>query len=292
MSKRNAYFLLLIAITSISLSPILTRFATAPSLSISAFRLLFATVLTVCLGYKSIRIGLKKLPLKSMIWIVLSGVALALHFWAWIESLRFTSVASSTLLVCTHPLIVLPLSVWLFKEPFSFRKISGLVLTLSGTFLLSGIGNLQNLTQGLYGNILALIGSLFVGIYLIIGKKVRHTVDNETYTFLVYAVATVFLWISQYFSGIDIANFKPSDYLIFVLLAIFPTLLGHTLFNRVLDTLSATTVSLSTLGEPILASLYALFLFKESISAAQFLAGLLILLGIIISEIPKRRKVS
>lgn len=286
MTQKKAYLYLLVAIASISLSPILTRFASAPSLSISAFRLLFATALTYIVGYKAIHLGIKKLSWSSLIWIIISGIALALHFWAWIESLSFTSVASSTLLVCTHPLIVLPLSVFFFKEPLTLKKVTGLALTLIGTYLLSGVGSLEALTEGLYGNMLALIGALFVGIYLLIGKKIRHTIDNDTYTFVVYAVATVFLWCTQFISGIDILHFSGQDYLIFLLLAIFPTLLGHTLFNKVLEKLSATTVSLATLGEPILASVYALILFKEGITGIQLLAGILIIIGILVSEMP------
>jgi drug/metabolite transporter (DMT)-like permease len=290
MTHRKAYIYLLIAIAAISLSPILTRFATAPSLSISAFRLLFATGLTYLLGYKAINLGLKKLTRSSVIWIIISGVALALHFWAWIESLNFTSVASSTLLVSTHPLFVLPLCMFLFKEPLTTKKVAGLVLTLLGTLLLSGVGSLQDLTQDFYGNMLALVGALFVGIYLIIGKKIRHTTDNETYTFMIYAVATVFLWSTQPISGINILHFSGQDYLIFVLLAIFPTLLGHTIFNKVLETLSATTISLATLGEPILASVYAFILFKETLTGIQLVAGFLIITGIVVSEITMKHK--
>lgn len=290
MTPQKAYSLLLIAIASISLSPILTRYASAPSLSISAFRLLFATLLTYVIGSKAIRSGLRNIDKKNIPWMILSGIALALHFWSWIESLRFTSIASSTLLVCTHPLIVLPASIFLFQEKLTLKKGLGLILTLMGTYLLSGLTGVSSLSSGLYGNVLALIGALFVGIYLIIGKKIRPTVDNDTYTFVVYAVATLLLWLLQTSSKIDITTFQARDYLIFILLAIFPTLLGHTLFNKVLSTLSATTVSLATLGEPILASIYALVLFQESISAVQWMAGCLILIGITLSELPGRHK--
>jgi drug/metabolite transporter (DMT)-like permease len=284
MTPHKAKLILLVAIASISLSPIITRFATAPSLSISAYRLLFATLLTYMVGSKKIKKGISTLTIKQMVWILASGIALALHFWAWIESLSHTSVASSTLLVCTHPLIVLPLSALFFKEPIHTKKIIGITLTLVGTYYLSGIGQLSSLSTGLYGNLLAIIGAVFVGIYLLIGKHLRKNLDNDTYTFGVYFVATAFLWVTQIFSGIDLASFTLNDYVVFILLAIFPTLLGHTLFNKSLEALSATTVSLATLGEPILASIYAFFIFQEELTWMQIIAGILIMMGIYLGQ--------
>ncbi len=282
------YFTLAIAVAAISASPIITKFATAPSLTTSAFRLLFASALTALISWKSLKntLNFKQFPLGIWLWMALSGVALALHFWAWIESLQFATVANSTLLVCTHPIIILPLSTLLFKEPLQFRKVVGILITLLGVVLLSGVNSFSGLTQGVYGNVLALVGAFFVAIYLLIGKGIRNRVDNQTYTFVVYASATLTLWVLQLGSGIGFSTLTATDYLVFVLLAIIPTLLGHTLFNKVLGTLSATTVSIATLGEPILASIYAYFLFQETLGTVQILAGFCVIAGIVLSEMP------
>lgn len=285
---KKAYFTLAIAVAAISASPIITKFATAPSLTTSAFRLLFATALTALISWKTLKntLRFKSYTVGTWLWMSLSGVALALHFWAWIESLQFTSVANSTLLVCTHPIIILPLSTLIFKEPLKFRKVVGIFITLIGTVMLSGVYGFSGLTQGLYGNVLALIGAFFVAIYLLIGKSIRNHVDNQTYTFVVYASATLTLWALQLGSGLGFSTLTTTDYLVFIALAIIPTLLGHTLFNKVLGTLSATTVSIATLGEPILASIYAYFLFQESLTTMQVLADFSVLAGIILSEMP------
>ncbi|MNV65562.1 EamA-like transporter family protein [compost metagenome] len=81
-------------------------------------------------------------------------------------------------------------------------------------------------------------------------------------------------------SGISFFDYPPREWGIFVLLAVVPTVFGHILFNWLLQYTSATTVSMSILGEPVGASILAFILLGERLTGLQWSGGVLVLGGL------------
>ena len=299
--------ILILGVLFTSFSSILIRYTSAHPLLVASLRMAFASLLMAPLFLRGLRHGLggKRFSLpgrKDLFRMILSGLFLGAHFATWISSLRLTSVASSVLLVSTHPLIVMILASLFLKEAISGKGWAALFLVLLGTLLLS-LGDLQGAElrgeSPLLGNLLALAGAFFVAFYMLIGRNLRGRIDLVPYTTIVYT-ASLFLLIpvtlmAGLFSGGG-ELFIPSlrDLLLCFALALFSTLLGHSLYNYALKFLPAGTVSISVLLEPVIASLLAVLLFQEIPPGLSLAGGLIVICGIALQLNPfsKKRPVS
>lgn len=225
---------------------------------------------------------------------LLAGLFLALHFAAWIQSLEYTSVANSVVLVTTTPLWVALLSAPLLGERIGRATALGLALALTGGVIigLSDACSPEGLRlvcpawqtffarRAFLGDFLALCGAWMAAGYLLAGRKLRARLALVPYVFLVYSVAAVFLLAFMTLSGGTLLGYPPIVYLWFLLLAIVPQLIGHTLFNWALKFAPASFVSIVLLGEPIGSSVLALLLFGEVPGMLKIGGAVILLAGI------------
>ncbi|MDO4740976.1 MAG: EamA family transporter, partial [Eubacteriales bacterium] len=102
--EKYPMIMIVIGVIGISLSSIFVKYSTAPSAVTAAYRLLWTVLLLTpaAVGRRETRAELRRMGARNFALSALSGVFLALHFWTWFESLRHTSVASSTSIVCTE----------------------------------------------------------------------------------------------------------------------------------------------------------------------------------------------
>ena len=215
----------------------------------------------------------------SLTLMVLSGLLLALHFWSWIASLRFTTVASSVVLVSLKPVFVWALAaVWLHEHP-SRREGWGIGIAVLGAILI-GIGDARLSLGALGGDALALAGALTAAGYYVIGRRVRATVGVWTYATVVYAVAAGTLLVVAWTRAIPLTGFAGRDWAVFGALAAGPMLLGHTGMNYALKFYRATTVNVAALGEPVGATLIAWLGLHEAPPPLALLGGAIVVAGI------------
>lgn len=208
----------------------------------------------------------------------LSGLFLAIHFVLWFESLHHTSVASSTTIVCTEVIWVCMGFCLFLKGKLSIKAIAAIAVTLVG----SGFVAYADSGEGsqLYGDILALLAAIAVAVYTLIGRVVRNHTSTTVYTFLVYVACCLVLVLICLLQGYKLFNHGLSPILVGALLAIFSTILGHSIFSWCLKFFSPSFVSASKLCEPVAAAVIATFLFGEMPVPLQLLGGSLILVGV------------
>jgi drug/metabolite transporter (DMT)-like permease len=291
------------AILAVSTASILIRFAQAdaPSLVIAALRLTFATLLLAPIALTRHREELKSLTRNEIILGGISGLFLAAHFATWISSLEYTTVASSVVFVSTGPLWVALLSPMLLNERLTRAAILGLMIAILGGTVIglsdactwdSGLRcpDLSQVMQGraMWGNFLALIGAWTVSGYLIIGRKLRaaRSVSLIPYIFLVYGMSAIALIIMMFAAGQSPFGYPTQTYWWIFLLAAFPQLIGHSIYNWALRYLPASFVALTTLVEPIGSAILAYFILREIPARGILLGGLLILIGIYLASRP------
>jgi len=288
--KNKALLVLFISIVSVSFAAIfittlLGLYDISP-LSIAFYRLLFTTllILPVVIFHKKTRDELKSLPLSTLSFMIGIGIILAAHFALWITSLEFTSVASSVLLVTAHPIFVGPISHFFFKERLTLINTAGLVFSMVGVFILV-VGNygLGSLTlDTLEGNILAWLGGIAAGLYILGGRKTRKTVSVVSYVFVVYSVGTVVLFFICLVFNVQLYGFEFYTYEIILVMAIISGIFGHTFYNWSLEHVRASIASVALLGEPLGSSLLAISLpwIQQIPSKYTLIGGAFILLGI------------
>ena len=279
MKKPSKYWILAGTFFT-SISSIIIRFSEAPSLVIAAYRMLFTTMVLVIPVYLNNRSEFKNLSRKNLVMCVVSGVFLALHFATWIQSLQMTTVANSTILVSCSPIFVAAINYFLLKERINKSMVIGISMSLLGTIII-GMGSSQGTGNSMMiGNILAFMGAIFVAGYLVIGGIVRKDVSAGVYVFIVYSVSAVVLFLMCFLTGTPLYPYPVREFTLFFTLAFFSSILGHTVYNYLMKYFSSTLISVSSLSEPIFASLMALLIFMEIPSVYTIIGGIIIIAGI------------
>jgi len=285
----RTFVIVSIGIVAISFASIFIRLCNdVPSIMIATYRLTLSSIILILIA-KSKGIRISSYNKRHILLGTLGGFFLSLHFFFWISSLKFTSVASSVVLVATNPIFVGLFSYLFFKEKQPAEVIIGIILSFSGSIILAvGDYSFQGLTAQnpsfLLGDILAFLGAIMASGYLMVGSKLREEMDILPYISMVYTFSACFLLITSLALGISFIGYKQSSYFYMILLAIVPQLIGHTAFNWALRHLKASMVAIAILGEPIGASILAYFIFGETIQMFQSVGIILIFLAIIIAS--------
>ena len=277
MTRQHA--VLALGVVSVSFAAVLIRLADAPPLVVAAYRLALASLVIAPTAWIRSRQELRDLSRKQVLLAVLSGAFLALHFGLWIASLSYTSVASSVVLVTANPIFVAIASYLLFRERLGRQVVAGIIVCLAGAVLI-GYGNWQLGPQPLLGGVLALLGALAVAGYLLIGRRLRKNIGILSYAALTYTSAAAFLLLAVLAFRQPLVGYSPTTYLMLVLLAVVPQLIGHTSLNWSLRFVSATLVTIAVLGEPVLATALAFAILDEAPTLTEVVGGALILGGI------------
>ncbi|MFP3388580.1 DMT family transporter [Brevibacillus sp. SIMBA_040] len=275
------YLALLIGVIAISTSAIFVKLSNAPAPIIATYRLVFSVVLTLpFLFWNRGALGeIVKMPKKVWLLCLLSGAFLASHFLLWFESLNYTSVASSTVLVTLQPLFAFIGGYFFFGEKVRLLALTGGLLAVVGSFVI-GWGDFQVGGMALLGDALALMGAATVTGYWLVGQYVRQHMSSFAYTLVVYSATSLILVAYDLVLGYPLIGYPASDWGWFFCLALFPTLLGHSIFNWIIKWLNTTTISMGILGEPIGTAILAYFILGEVVTLPQWIGGLIIIAGI------------
>lgn len=208
-----------------------------------------------------------------------AATALALHFACFMSSVRMTTVAAATALVCLQ-------SAWiagyqrLRGVALGAQVLGGMGLALGGVVVITGF-DIGGSPQALLGDLLGLAGGALAGAYTLAGSKARATMDTRSYTTLCYALTALILLGMAWVAGEPLVGFPPLGWAGIIALTVASQLLGHTIFNHLVVALGPLVVSMIILLEiPGAAVLAGLFL-GQTPSAGTYLGLALILLGLV-----------
>jgi len=275
---------MLVSIVAVSTASILIRWSDAPAVIIAMYRMLISVVLLLPFFIRNDGLGkLRALGARGLLGLFGVGVVLAIHFASWITSLGLTSVASSVIFVHIDPIFVAVVSHFLLKERINRRVLAGIIISLVGVVIIA-MGDAVASEASLRGDLLALLGGLMLGIYLLGGRMYRKELDLTTYVVPVYSSAALSLVFMSLLTGAPLTGYASKEYLLFFLIALVPMIFGHTLYNWVLRYVSTPVVSVSLLGEPVGASILAFLLLNEVPSGQVLMGGIVTLAGILLSS--------
>jgi drug/metabolite transporter (DMT)-like permease len=289
VSVRNVA-LLAMGVVAVSFSAILIREAHAPALTIALYRNAIAAAIVVPAALARRREELRRLTRRQVAIAAGAGALLAAHFATWIASLSYTTIAASVVLVTASPILVAAASARLFDERVGRTAFAGILVGLCGAAVVSG-GDLFVLSaRAAGGDLLAMAGAVAAAGYFVAGRRLRQDVSVLTYVALVYATCAVILWPTAVIAGARLGGFPARTWGLFLLMALIPQMLGHTVFNYLLRDVSATVVAVSIMGEPVGATLLALAFFGEVPPWTAVLGGVLVLAGIYVAVTGQARE--
>ena len=284
----HPYIPILIGVLSVSLSAIFVKLASADAGVIAFYRMLFSVLIMLPWFLMKYRHEVKDLSKRDWIFSAIAGVFLAFHFILWFESLNYTSVASSTVLVTMQPLFAFLGTYLFFKEKITFNTFVAGGIAIIGSVLI-GWGDFKISGSALYGDLLALVACALVTGYLLFGQDVRKRLSLVTYTMVVYSISTITLFFYIIVKGESFGPYASMDWFWFILLAIIPNLLGHNLFNWSLKWVSTNVISIAILFEPVGAAVLAIFIFNEYLTATQIIGGIVVITGIMLFVVDSKK---
>lgn len=274
-----------VAVAAASFSGPILRWAGAPPLSIASGRMFLALLIALGPAVAFVRrrgprgLGIDRTVAAPML---LGTVALAAHFGTWTAGLYLTSVASSVVLVSAHPILVLAAEALLWKQAVSRRQWLGSALALVGIVLLAGLDGLTRGGTALWGDALSLAGAATYAVYVMASARVRSQVSASVYVVVLYGgclllLGAAALAVHQSWPSPAV---QPRLWLAFLLMAIVPTTLGHSLVQSILDRVRPGVISIALLGEPVGAALLAWIFLGQPPALFDVLGGAITLAGI------------
>ena len=278
-----ARFAMLVVIAGVlfgSLASVMVRCSTAPSLVLAAYRKVMVTLLLVPPVVLHCREELRSLRRTDILWCALSGLFLSIHFYTYYESIRYTTIAASQVLAGTEVLFVAAILFFSGKERYDRAAAAGIVIALAGGLLTALTPQDTGASGELYGNLCALTCALFSAFYSLIGAKMRKSCSNTLYSFLVYGASGIFLTIFTPLSGYALFGYGAINYAVALGLAVFCSLLSHSLFNWAVKYQSPTLITIFKQLMPLPAALWGFLLFAEVPLWNQIVGGGVMIVGI------------
>lgn len=289
-SSLFSYTALFFGVFALSTSAIFVKLAESPAAITAFYRMFFAAIILLpflLVSKKNLQ-ELQSLSRKQWGLGLLSGVFLAAHYTLWFESLNYTSVASSTVIVTLQPLFSIVGGYYVFKERIGKGAILGCFIAILGSMVI-GWQDFQISGQAVIGDILAFIAAGLITAYFFIGQYVRKTLSLVPYSIIGYASSALFLSIFAFSKQVSFIDYSLHTWWSFFGLALIATIFGQTIFNWLLKWMSTTVISMSILGEVIGTCILAYFILDEVVSLKQGIGIFLILSGLALFIIKQKK---
>ena len=290
-SNLKTYLILFGGVFALSTSAIFVKISAAPS-TVTAFYRLFiagAVLLPAFLCSKTSRTEFRTLTKHQWTQILSAGLFLALHYVLWFESLHFTSIASSTVLVCLQPLFSLALERFVSKKKIRFSALIGCFIALCGSVII-GAGDFQISGKALFGDIIAFVAAGVISLYFFVGENVRKDVSAVTYSTMSYLTSAIILLVYIFILKDPLTGFPASTWQAFFGLALISSIGGQFVFNLLLKKVPASAVTMSILGEPIGTCFLAWLILQEKIAPQQFVGIIIIMAGMAVFFLPPKKQ--
>ena len=230
------------------------------------------------LSKKSDRDVLKSIERKDMLWCFVSGAFLFGHFYSWFNAVKFTNVAAASVLAALHPLVVLLVTVFIYKKKVSWKSVAAIIVALIGGAIIVG-ADINAIAGGrMKGNIYALLAGIFMGLYFSVGDHVRKRVEGRFYVLLVFFSCWVCFSAGMFITGTSAVNYTVMDFVYIAAMAVICQIGSHAVFNMCIGHVSSLYVSTWEAGEPIFSTLLGI-VFLSQIPTVYEIIGCVIVVG-------------
>lgn len=208
---------------------------------------------------------------------LLAGLLLAAHFICFFIAMRWTSVAAGTALTATQPVFAALMARYR-GHIVPVRAWWGMAIAFIGVVVIGGVDYSLS-TRALLGDLIAIAGGAFAAAYVTVTAVARRHVSTSVHTTICYAACALIMAGLAVPLGVPLAGYIGREWLIILGLIIGPQLLGHSVFNLVLKTTSATVVSMIVLFETPVAAIIAAAWLAQVPALSIYPAIIILLVG-------------
>lgn len=272
-----AYLALVAGIVCIAWSAIFVRWTDIAGPASAFYRMLVPAL--VLLPTHFLQRDRRALALRTIGIIAFGGLFFALDLALYNTSILKTSAANATLLGNNTPIVVGLLSWLVFRRRPNAGFWLGLLLAISGTFVIvwADLGKHAHFGTG---DAMSLGAAACFAVYLMVTERVRT--DTGTITFLRLAMVASTLALLAINLALGVSLQLPHGRTLWAVLGLglISQLGGYLALTYALGHLPATITSISLLTQGPLTALLAALLLAEPLTMPQIVGGLLVLCGV------------
>lgn len=276
---RAKQLITLLGVLAGSTATIFVRWSTAPSLVLVVYRM-GLTVLLLLPAIWHHRTELIALDRRSALLSIAGGCIMGLHFAAYFQALRLTSIASCAVLANLTVIFVAIGAVVIFRQKLNWRVWAAILLAFGGAIIIT-LGGSASGKGSLAGDLLAVAAAICLAAYTMIGAVCRRSVSTTLYTFLAYSAAALTAVLLCLISRTPLTGYAPANIVTALCMAVFCTLLGHSVASWALKYLPAPFVSTVQLLDCVFSTIWGVLLFQEIPTAVVLFGGVICILGIL-----------
>ena len=281
--SKYAKVLVVLATVLGALSGPLGKAISAPSLAIGFWRLTMGLPFFIVPVFSSEyrRNELKNVQRKDVMGASLAGFFLFIHFFAWFNAVKMTNITSAAVLASLHPLVVVFISIAIYKRKIGIKPIIGIVIALIGAALTAGLDYTNLSFEHFRGDMLAVITGIAMGIYYAIGDKVRGKVDGAVYVLMLFASCWACFFIAMIVSGTSFFDYPSKDWLLLVIMTLACQVGCHALNNLCLGHADSVYVSSWSASETVFEMLFAWLLIGQLPTTWGIIGSIIVIGGLL-----------
>lgn len=283
---RGPLIAMVLGMLAVATAPPLILLAGVPPFALAAWRLVAVGVILLPLGALPLLRDLKRLSVRELAWLGMSGVMYGIHFGLFNLAFEHTSKESVVVLLGAQPLMAAAVgAIWL-DEKITKIMVGASALAIGG--LLIFVWHDYTFDAGhLVGDALVLACGLAIVASYSIGRRLRPRMSLLGYLGALYWVGGLTCGLIAIASGDALWGYSAESWFWLACAIIVPTLIGHSLFHYVVKYVPVFYVNLTILGEPIL-SLLMMYLMREryavfresTLTPLQLIGGSALLIGV------------
>ncbi|MBN3908909.1 MAG: DMT family transporter [Nostoc sp. NMS1] len=218
------------------------------------------------------------------VWLLLAmGTSAGTYLLLWAWSLSQTSVANVALLSNLNSLFVALAGYVLFGRRFDNRFVIGLIVALGGAIAFE-LNKVQFATDQILGDTLALLTAVFMATCMLLIERLRTRFSTATIMLWRCGVTTMFLLPVLPFLEDRLLPYSWTGWFFIIFQALFCQVLGQGLLAYSLSRISSSVVAVTLLLEPVLASIFAWFIFSEQVGLFDWATFAVVLVGIYLAQ--------
>lgn len=237
-------------------------------------------------------------PIEKEDWlhIILGGVLGLFSFiFLFVTSLRFGSAIDISIIMTLPPMFVILINVIFRHARPKMLEYIGVVVSFIGAaiVILAGAGGSGGGSDYLLGDMLAIFSTICYAFYLIILEKPTphyKPINLLRWVFLFAAIPALCLVPGMQNEGI-LHQFKFTPWLEILFILFFPTFIAYFLVQPAIKYIGSELVSLYQYTLPVFAALTAVLMGLEDIVMSQILAMIVIIAGMVMTNIGKKKRV-
>ena len=209
------------------------------------------------------------------------------------KEITITSLSVAAILLYTAPAFVMIISAFCFKEQLTIKKICALILSFTGLIFVTGVLGGSGVEKLTFSTIMIGLGAgLGYALYSIFSRfAIERGYESYTisfYTFLFASLATlIFAKPSAVARAVTSSSASAILAIVFVLVS---TVIPYITYTLGLKSVENGQASIIASVEPVVATLNGVIWFKEKMSWSLVLGVILVLCGIVISNLNRKSK--